>query len=1041
MSITISSITDGAVSSITDGSIYQLDDPLEEFSEGFAQQSLFGRSTELQTLTEVFERVKSTNSFETVIIHGCSGSGKTSLTLELRETVLLNKGFFCTGKYFQNPGFGQDPYSAIMAAFSDLCDLILQSEDFDAARRVEIQDALGSDGQLLARAVTNITPFLDSEPQFEIKNESALAKFKVACKMFLRAMPSDDHPVVIFLDDLQWMDAGSKELIQLILLDEEIQNLMLIMAYRDEDEEGYDLPENLKMKKSSEKFVDIPLQNLDLESVNNIICEKLGSESDDIRIRALSELIAHKTHGNPFHVLQFLSLLLRDGFLTKYLDSWIFDLECINSETMISESLAELLAGKVRRCDDELQPILKVASLLGYHFPCEVLFDIIVQIQKNRNNKEQNTLRMSVEKLRSFSVEQLHLMLKKSVDQQFLEKTKGGYRFSHDKLQLAFQNLIDRKEKEKLHVAIARRFLTVLSDASMYQAALHLNLVSDTQVESVKDRVELAKINLGAAKYCAYRSAFSDSAVFLRKGLKLIDDEEKWVNNFDLALELTESLAKMEFIVGNLDACKTANKEVLFRAKLVDTKVKSLVIEIEVREAAHESDEMVMASRKVLEVLGIPLPAKVSPLRILFKLRKVRALFDRKTDEQILMLPCSNDSGMSTALSTLVRLTSYGFSNQSVHLRVYFALLAIELSLTKGLVPFTSAAVAIFGVTELSLGQKKRAYRLGELALKLFSHIPCKSAECFSVSRTVGTLLFLKKRYLDFFNLYAKSFNYSFEIGDFFSASFCATSFAVCQICTGENLKSTVGSLLTVYRRVNDSGQDVFLMVMKPILQCVLNLQNESEEWEELSILTGEIMNEEEYMSQCTCDENSAFISLLLFCKMLLAYTFDFHERAHALCEQLKGWNFVLFEQGMFSLPFYFYHAMICYSMYHSTGVRKYRRTARKCKKYISRHHSSGNPNAMPFLKIVEVEELFSRRSRNPSTIYRACNNAIELQVKEGFTNLEALANERANQILDEVKFDHSENYLNQAMDAYRYKWGATAKYKLLLQKRELIGA
>jgi predicted ATPase len=165
-----------------------------------------------------FVTVRPSSAAITVLVHGIRALARQPLFHQFRKTVCERHGFFVSGKYFQGSGI-QEPYSAFMAAFSDLCDLVSQSEDFNEERRLEIQIKLGADGRRLEKAVSNLSPFLPNSTAVadtdhgditDTRSNAVLAKFMVACKTFLQAMSSKEHPIVLFIDDIQWMDEGSK---------------------------------------------------------------------------------------------------------------------------------------------------------------------------------------------------------------------------------------------------------------------------------------------------------------------------------------------------------------------------------------------------------------------------------------------------------------------------------------------------------------------------------------------------------------------------------------------------------------------------------------------------------------------------------------------------------------------------------------------------------------------------------------------------------------------------------------------------------------
>ena len=274
-----------------------------------AHRLLFGRTKETlllhKTLESVLEQQHGTG--RVVIVHGESGVGKTSLVDTLRVPVLESGGCFCGGKFFQNSSL-QEPYSAILAAFSDVCDVVAQ--DMTEERRREIQHKLGEDGFLLTKAVSNITTFLETATpgadndtaslmsedtaaiDLVVVNERSLSKFNVACKTFMQAMSSDSHPLVIFFDDIQWMDIGSKQLIELFIHDKhELRNVLMVLAYRDEEAHKV-------ASIAQHGLVDIHLKNLDSGAIYDMVCATTGETNKPERIQELSELVLKRSEGN-----------------------------------------------------------------------------------------------------------------------------------------------------------------------------------------------------------------------------------------------------------------------------------------------------------------------------------------------------------------------------------------------------------------------------------------------------------------------------------------------------------------------------------------------------------------------------------------------------------------------------------------------------------------------------------------------------------------------------------------------------------------------
>lgn len=502
----------------------------------------------------------------TVFVHGESGSGKTALVELLRLPVCTSRGYFVTGKYVQNSTV-QEPYSAIMAAFSDLCDLTEQADDFDSSRQQKIQENLGSDAhQLLSKTITNLLPFVgECDPIVEMEAASSFSKFKAACKSFLHAMASDKHPIVVFLDDLQWADDGSRRLLDMFTQDAELKNVMFILAYRDEESGKVE-----DMLERTRDPVNIGLENLNIAAVHQVVSSILGSSNANIR--GLSNLVAKRSAGNPFHIKMFLETIQRDELMTfeERTNTWMFNLDALQEEIMISETIADLLTRKIELLSPEITETLKVASLLGYRFCGSILVQVVSAMI------DSGTLNVCKESVLA--------SLSSAIESGFIESTNHGYHFAHDKLQASFQSMIDNRQEERLHLLIGEAYLTQGGDeCDMYNAAVHLNRAPDLPMDS-QQQAKLARINLVAARHCERKAAFSNAVVLLRLGLNALGPRERWSHaHFDLTFDLTERLPRTEMSAGDFEACKLTTKEALHHVKSVKMKIKLLLIAVEVR--------------------------------------------------------------------------------------------------------------------------------------------------------------------------------------------------------------------------------------------------------------------------------------------------------------------------------------------------------------------------------------------------------------------------------------------------------------------------
>jgi predicted ATPase len=207
----------------------------------------------------------------------------------------------------------------------------------------------------------------------------------------------------------------------------------------------------------------------------------------------------------------------------------------------------------------------------------------------------------------TISVQTVATAIDDAVHGCFVEKTRDGYQFSHDTVQTAFLSLIDEEDKGRIHMAIGNVLLEIGDVESRYRACVHL-FTSPYFMRDDSNRVELARLHLEAATYCKERSAFIDAAAALRRGLALLDDGRKWTDFYDLAFEMTETLARMELIVGNHDACTEMTNEILDRAKTTSMRINALLIGVECVMAQNDMEASIAAANRALFSLGIIVP-------------------------------------------------------------------------------------------------------------------------------------------------------------------------------------------------------------------------------------------------------------------------------------------------------------------------------------------------------------------------------------------------------------------------------------------------
>ena len=345
----------------------------------FVPQKLYGRESEVATLLAAFKRVAghSQSKTELVLVSGYSGIGKTSIVNEVHKPIVEARGYFIAGKFDQ---FKRDiPYAALIQAFGELMrQLLTESEEKIADWKAKLLEALGSNGQIIIDVIPEVELIIDSQPKVpQVGGLEAQNRFNRVFQQFVRVFCQPQHPLVIFLDDLQWADSASLKLIELLTTDESSQYLLIIGAYRDNEvSPTHPLIQTVEKIQATEAVVNnITIEPLSLVNVNQLVAETLNANVDADNLKQLSELVFNKTQGNPFFLTQLLKTLYAEDLLIYQIetDNWQWELDEIQALGITDCNVVELMVRNLRKLSKATQKVLKLAACIGNQFNLEVL--------------------------------------------------------------------------------------------------------------------------------------------------------------------------------------------------------------------------------------------------------------------------------------------------------------------------------------------------------------------------------------------------------------------------------------------------------------------------------------------------------------------------------------------------------------------------------------------------------------------------------------------------------------------------------------------
>jgi predicted ATPase len=415
---------------------------------------LNGRDSELSQLESAYRRVCDPHkgASEVVFVHGCTGTGKSALVQSLGNPILQvgdEEAYFVYGKFDVHNK--NDPFSALTSAFSDICDLIMQSNDVTDMKK-NIKDALGNDTQVMISLISTLSMLIGESDQHSnaiISDEELprspqdFTRLKLKFRAFLRAVATAEHPVILVLDDVHLATTAGVDIVNALLTDIRSMHVLIVVTYSDEFNENKTLQPLLCLQTDciliGERHLtttDIELGNLDLDAVNMIISDL--TESNPEASLSLSEVVASKTHGNAFFVLQFLEMLVSRRLLSFSTQKglWEWDVSKIQLETMVSDNVGELVASKIERLNQNVKEALQVASCFGSSFDVSLLRTVLASEIAFREGVEvpQGQLVKNGEGV--LFKEGLDRILAIAVKERVIERGSGAhrYKFTHDKV-------------------------------------------------------------------------------------------------------------------------------------------------------------------------------------------------------------------------------------------------------------------------------------------------------------------------------------------------------------------------------------------------------------------------------------------------------------------------------------------------------------------------------------------------------------------------------------------------------------------------------
>jgi predicted ATPase/signal transduction histidine kinase/GAF domain-containing protein/tRNA A-37 threonylcarbamoyl transferase component Bud32 len=1006
---------------------------LQDVSDQFQiPQKLYGREKEISELLKAFERVAGREaaekgragegerdnvamSSEMMLVSGYSGVGKSALVQELYRPITARRGYFTSGKFDQLQR--NIPYSAIVDALRKLMQQLLSELDEQVQKwRSRLLNALGSNGQLIIDVIPEVELIIGKQPPVpDVGAAEAQNRFNRVFQKFIRVFCSQEHPLVIFLDDLQWVDSATIQLIELMLLDEQTQSLFLIGAYRN-NEVSPTHPFALtvaRLRQQGAVLEEIVLAPLTLESLTQLIAETLHQDTNTVR--RLAELVLRKTGGNPFFVGNFLQLLYSENLLTFDAEnlSWYWNIAQIEAQN-ITDNVVELLLSTLKKLPENTQQLLQLAACIGAEFDLETLAIVC-------ERSSQAVFQDLLATIQAGLIQPLS-----ELDENLLVQE---YKFLHDRVQQAAYGLIDESQKQAVHLQIGRNLLERISLEQradrLFEIVDHLNCGTDLIIVR-SERNEIANLNLQAGQKAMAATAYEAAFKYFNTGLKLLDGE-RWQREYNLTLALHSEAAEAAYLSGHYEEMEQLVEAVLNHAKTALDTVKVYDSKIQTWMSQGDLKEAVKTGLEVLQRLGISLVEAPSQLDVQAGLEETAAQLAGREIEDLIDLPEMTEPVPLTAIYMLFSTMGPAF-NVAPDLTVLIVCKMVNLSLAHGNTIWSILGYAAYGMIRCGVEQDiELSYRFGKLSLNLAKRLNNKRVNCKALLIVNFHIFHWKDHLKSTFPSLAEAYQSGIESGEFEYASYSAFSLCYCPFLAGQEL-TELEQQTAIYRKatsqIRRENPATWLAMLQ---QTILNLKGQSEH---PSRLVGCLYDEEQALAWAIAVKDGTGVHYFCLNKLILCYLFEEYEQAAKTATLAEP--YLSAATGLFSVSvFHFYDSLTFLSLLANAStpekeawLNRINANQEKMQKWA--HHAPMNflhkfhlveaEKARVLGQWFEAEELYER--------------AIQGAKENEYIQEEALAYElAAKHYLARGREKFAQLYMKEAHYWYE-RWGATAKSK-----------
>jgi len=981
---------------------------------------LYGRRAEVERLESILD-LAFTKHAQLLLVAGYSGVGKTSLVREIRKDIIAKQGVFIEGKF--DPLRRAQPYSAWEQAFTQLANSWLgQTGPSITGWRDTILNAVGDHGQVLIDVIPALERVLGPQPTVpELGGVEHQNRINFVFNRFITCLATTGHPLTVFLDDLQWIDPASLQLIEALFAVKPTSRLLVVGAFRS-NEVGTTHPLTIsqaRMQTASDQVTTLVLKEPPPEAMNRLLADSLHlSEAD---CRDLCHILMQKSAGNPFYFRQLLYSLEAEQLLkfNRAEHSWIWD-EGVDKRLHACESVTDLLVKRMQTLTARTQYALSIAGCVGNRFALSTLGTIIgrppADILMDLGPAQQAGLIIELNELHAFV---------------------------HDHIQEAAYSLIPESDRPKTHLKIGRLLWAQMTpenvDQEIFTIVGHLN-AGRVLIDESSETTELAALNLRAGQKAMTASAYSDAKIYIETGLELLGPDS-WSEQYELTLSLHNENGELACLTGQFDQVAPTAALIHANAKNILDRVRIYMVQIEAATAESQVADGLNCGLSALRELDVYIPLRPTSEVGQRLHEKLVGLLTSEPMEQLSQLPQMSDEGAMAASALLASImsTSYIANPPLFPIICYHgAILTFEFGVDVWS-PFFVGGVALVDIASItpdtSDEDARRLIAFTKLLLQMTQALLDKPITIRS--RTKGLLMLTFTT--PWFQTYEDSIKYSratydsaSETGDWLYASYGVTLFADQAFAAGMDLPEYRNQLSAYADSLRKTGQVMSPTILAIPLQSAANFMAPSAEPHRL---IGVSFNEEEWLSQSNAADDFANRQYLSIFKLLLAYHFD---RVDSLDEYAAEAERLLSAGPcrMSVAEFYLYQTLARLRQVRAGNATQHSDAVELVSKNLRWMRLWAETNPSTFQHRYDL--LAAERARVTGDIEGALSHyerAINGARTSGFTHEEALANELYARFWLERDNNRFASPLMREAHSLYLKWGAAAKATYLTER------